>query len=178
MQQWLPWRQQGVLSVYLRCALTPSLRWLESQLTAAQDAAVAATEAARNAESKCGVSAAQAAQSQHSAEMSHVEHWAYKLPSLWLGIWLFKELRVEEGTMDVVNKDAANYGAAAQLTCLTAAIPEQQTGHQPYARVKGALLRKEEAVSAAQQQVAALTSQLHATEAALAQHQAELQLLA
>jgi len=46
------------------------------------------------------------------------------------------------------------------------------------ARVKGALLRKEEALNAAQQQVTALTTQLHASEAALAQHQAELQLLA
>jgi multidrug resistance efflux pump len=45
-------------------------------------------------------------------------------------------------------------------------------------RVKGALLRKEESLSALQQQVTALTSQLHAAEAALAQHQAEMQLLA
>ncbi|KAF5829130.1 hypothetical protein DUNSADRAFT_16515, partial [Dunaliella salina] len=78
-------------------ARASTIRWLESQLTSAQDAAVAATEAARNAESRCGASTAQATQaavqeknvlqqqilnlqrdmrdlqSQHAAEMSHVE---------------------------------------------------------------------------------------------------------
>jgi hypothetical protein len=37
-------------------------RWLETQLTAAQDAAVAATQTARSAEAKCGANASQVAQ--------------------------------------------------------------------------------------------------------------------
>lgn len=39
-----------------------ALSWLETQLTAAQDAAVAATQTARSAEAKCGASASELAQ--------------------------------------------------------------------------------------------------------------------
>jgi hypothetical protein len=43
--------------------------------------------------------------------------------------------------------------------------------------VKATLHRKDEALAAAQQQVAALTTQLRSTEAVLAQQQAELRML-
>jgi hypothetical protein len=45
------------------------------------------------------------------------------------------------------------------------------------ARVKATLQRKDEALAAAQQQIAALATQLRSTEAVLAQQQAELRML-
>lgn len=86
-------------------------------------------------------------QTQHSQEMSHVEVRNSLLPQ-----------------------------ALCHSNLLWHPYSEDLCPHMQ-ARVKGALLRKEETLNAALAREAALASQLHSTEAALAQHQAELQRL-